>query len=108
MHKKCAYLFHDPVDYVNLKLTDYLDIIKRPMDLSTLRNNLKKHEYATFSSFLKDAHLIFENCRIYNGKSENGFYYNQADECENAFIECIGKLPNLKFNRTTYNELINN
>lgn len=42
MHKKCSSLFHEPVDYVGLKLNDYLDVIKRPMDLTTLRTNLRE------------------------------------------------------------------
>lgn len=31
--------FHAPVDYTSLELHDYPDVIKRPMDLSTIRKN---------------------------------------------------------------------
>ena len=31
--------FHATVDYVSLELHDYMDVIKHPMDLSTLRKN---------------------------------------------------------------------
>ncbi len=30
--------FLKPVDYISMKLTDYLDIVKEPMDLSTVNH----------------------------------------------------------------------
>ncbi|GIQ86790.1 hypothetical protein KIPB_008711, partial [Kipferlia bialata] len=32
--------FTTPVDYIGLGLVDYLDVVRKPMDLGTLKNNL--------------------------------------------------------------------
>ena len=37
--------FHAPVDYKGLELNDYPDVIKNPMDLSTLRRNWNEGRY---------------------------------------------------------------
>jgi hypothetical protein len=58
--------FHEPVDYVEAGLDDYLEIIKRPMDLATLKNAFETDQYPTFQSFEKDLMLIWENCVEYN------------------------------------------
>jgi len=58
--------FLEPVDYVSLDLPDYPKIITHPMDLGTLRENLKNGKYKTFKDFMKDFTLIWSNCRAYN------------------------------------------
>lgn len=45
---------------------DYSDIIKRPMDLSTIMNKLKKYEYTSGDTVLRDIRLTFANCQQYN------------------------------------------
>lgn len=40
---KDAKLFHHPVDPVALKIPDYLQVIKRPMDFSTIRRKLNQN-----------------------------------------------------------------
>jgi transcriptional activator SPT7 len=47
-------------------LDDYPDVIKRPMDLSTLKKNLKKCVYKKRKEFISDLFLIWENCKNYN------------------------------------------
>ncbi|KAH0569630.1 Bromodomain-containing protein [Spironucleus salmonicida] len=86
-------IFADPVDYVALSLTDYLDVVKRPMDLSTLRNCLVYNEYSNIQEFLSDSILVWQNCRAYNGNSNDGFYLKAADEAEKQFVVQIGKIP---------------
>jgi len=39
---KDAEIFHKPVDPVMLGIPDYLDIIKHPMDFSTIKVKLNK------------------------------------------------------------------
>lgn len=34
---QCRWIFEEPVDPVKLGLPDYFDVIKRPMDLGTIR-----------------------------------------------------------------------
>jgi bromodomain-containing factor 1 len=61
-----SYDFRHPVDYISLGLPDYPDIIKYPMDLSTVKKNLKAGEYETLQDFIMDVQLIWDNCRLYN------------------------------------------
>jgi len=58
--------FRKPVDYVSLGLHDYPILIKKPMDLSTLKNNLKNGKYLNLQEFLTDLQLIWNNCKSYN------------------------------------------
>ena len=58
--------FLKPVDYKALNLHDYLNIIKNPMDLSTITNNLKNGKYNFVSHVLEDIQLIWDNCKLYN------------------------------------------
>ena len=45
--KTVAELFREPVDYVGLHLDDYLDVVKNPMDLKTLKKNIDNGKYKT-------------------------------------------------------------
>ena len=49
----------------------YFDLIKKPMDLSTIQAKLKGSGYRSISGFIDDMLLIAENCRKYNGKDSN-------------------------------------
>jgi hypothetical protein len=44
-----AWLFHEPVDPVRLKIADYLDIIKHPMDFGTIKKKLYSNAYGNLS-----------------------------------------------------------
>lgn len=61
-----SYEFRYPVDYIGLGLPDYPEIIKVPMDLSTVKKNLKAGEYPSMQDFLLDIQLIWDNCKLYN------------------------------------------
>lgn len=61
-----AYPFLTPVDYKALNLADYPIVIKKPMDLSTVRKRIKTGRYNEYSDVLADLRLIWENCRTYN------------------------------------------
>ncbi|CAM9214934.1 unnamed protein product [Sphacelaria rigidula] len=58
--------FLAPVDHVALQLLDYTRIIKRPMDLGTVRKNLESGQYENSSEFAADVRLVFSNARLYN------------------------------------------
>jgi Bromodomain len=45
----------------------YFEVVKRPMDLSTIRRKLESNLYTSLSDFSADARLMFDNCRTYNG-----------------------------------------
>lgn len=61
-----AWPFYEPVDVSRLGLKDYLDIIKKPMDLGTVNRKLSNGEYASYEEFTSDVTLIFQNCYKYN------------------------------------------
>jgi transcription initiation factor TFIID subunit 1 len=48
-------------------VTDYYTIIQRPMDLQTVRENLRAKKYQNREDFLSDVHQIVENSTLYNG-----------------------------------------
>merc|ERR1712034_207961 len=59
--KKSAQPFKYPV-----KLSGYTDIIKKPMDLSTIKSKLSKKKYKSVAGFITDMRLIVSNCLLYN------------------------------------------
>ena len=62
-----AWPFIEPVAGV----ADYYDVIKDPMDLRTLDENVDNDKYSTSNEFAKGAQLIFSNCRAYNSDGSN-------------------------------------
>ena len=58
--------FREPVNYVALGLTDYPKIVKKPMDLSTVYENLKDGIYKAPRECLDDIQLVWDNCKLYN------------------------------------------
>ncbi|KAM9781689.1 transcription initiation factor TFIID subunit 1 isoform 2-T2 [Syngnathus typhle] len=60
-----TYPFHTPVNAKVVK--DYYKIITRPMDLQTLRENVRKRMYPSREEFREAVELIFKNSGTYNG-----------------------------------------
>ncbi|CAH0579290.1 unnamed protein product [Chrysodeixis includens] len=57
---------------VNPKLVaDYYRIVSRPMDLQTIRDNLRQKHYQSREEFLADVNQIVENSTLYNGPSSS-------------------------------------
>lgn len=46
---------------------DYYKIIQRPMDLQSIRENLRQKKYQSREEFLADVNQIVENSKLYNG-----------------------------------------
>ena len=42
---KDAYIFHEPVDPIKLNIPNYLNIVKNPMDLGTIKKKLNMNFY---------------------------------------------------------------
>lgn len=61
-----AWPFYKPVDAAWLGLNDYHEIIKKPMDLGTVKSKMDAREYKTSKEFADDVRLIFTNCYKYN------------------------------------------
>merc|ERR1712235_183524 len=65
-HQQYAWPFYQPVDVKALGLHDYYEVIKKPMDLSTVQKNMDNDIYKTKDEFADDVRLIFSNCLTYN------------------------------------------
>lgn len=65
-HSGYAWPFYKPVDAELLGLHDYHDIIKKPMDLGTVKKKMDDREYKSAMEFADDVRLIFTNCYKYN------------------------------------------
>ncbi len=74
--------FKEPVDYEGLGLSDYKSIVKRMMDLGTVRKNIKADAYEYLEDVLDDIQLIWDNCKLYN--IEASFIHKVAVKLEKA------------------------
>ncbi|KAK8959156.1 Transcription factor GTE1 [Platanthera guangdongensis] len=66
---KWAWPFMEPVDVKGLGLHDYYEVIKKPMDLCTIRNLMEAKDdtgYTNVFDIYADARLIFTNAMTYN------------------------------------------
>ncbi|KAM3932372.1 ATPase family AAA domain-containing protein 2B isoform 2-T2 [Leptodactylus fuscus] len=63
-------IFSKPVDIE--EVSDYLEVIHEPMDLSTIMTKIDKHRYMTVRDFLMDVDLICSNALEYNPDKEPG------------------------------------
>ncbi|UNI21639.1 hypothetical protein JDV02_007613 [Purpureocillium takamizusanense] len=62
--------FKDPVEPVEDGVPDYLDKVKRPMDLSTIKAKMDRREYPNEEDFVRDVRQIFDNCFTYWKKGD--------------------------------------
>merc|ERR1719447_1528180 len=65
-HSAYAWPFYKPVDTEQLDLHDYKQVIKKPMDLGTVKTKMEGREYRVPTEFATDMRLIFTNCYKYN------------------------------------------
>ncbi|MCJ1304878.1 hypothetical protein MMC08_007691 [Hypocenomyce scalaris] len=61
-----APIFDRPVD--GRLVTDYYNVVKKPMDLGTLKQRLLAGHYSTPQQFAEDMRQIWVNCHLYNKK----------------------------------------
>ncbi|KAI3362019.1 hypothetical protein L3Q82_012354, partial [Scortum barcoo] len=90
-HASYAWPFYEPVDAKALQLHDYHDIIKYPMDLSTVKKKLDGGEYQDAQGFAADVRLIFSNCYKYNPPHHD--VVSQARKLQGVFEKRFAKLP---------------
>ncbi|GMF65175.1 unnamed protein product [Phytophthora lilii] len=66
-HDKNCWPFRKPVRVLFPALSaDYFEIIKTPMDLTTIAEKLNEFEYKMHGEFIRDVRLTFENAMVYN------------------------------------------
>lgn len=103
--KSCEYAcpFLQPVDPVGDGAPDYREVIKEPMDLSTIEKKLGEGKYTNEEQFHGDARRIISNSYAYNSKEFEiyavtkkfeSFYLRICQEAQNTHqTSSIGKQP---------------
>ncbi|KAM7382020.1 hypothetical protein PAMA_012745 [Pampus argenteus] len=67
--------FRMPVDPQLLCIPDYFDIVKTPMDLSTIKRKLDTGQYQDPWQYVDDIWLMFNNAWLYNRKTSRVYKY---------------------------------
>ena len=55
--------FREAVDWETFGLYDYPQVIKNPMDIGKVKNNLDEKKYKTLKEWYEDVMLIWNNCK---------------------------------------------
>jgi len=97
-HWHKSFPFHKPVDTVKLGLHDYFEIIKKPMDFTTVMENNESGVYESAEDFIADVRLIFKNCYQYNSPADD--ICHMAKYCEKIFEDKLKNLPKEKKERS--------
>ncbi|RHY22391.1 hypothetical protein DYB32_009517 [Aphanomyces invadans] len=66
IHRINQSFFNSPVDVVRLACPTYYDVIKKPMDLGTIKQQLGSLEYANADDAAQDIRLVFQNAMLFN------------------------------------------
>lgn len=69
-------IFHNPIK--KSEAPDYHDIVKRPMDLKTIKSRVKDGLISNSLEFQRDIYLMFANSMMYNRPGSE--IYNMAEE----------------------------
>ncbi|NXE33009.1 BRDT protein, partial [Ptilorrhoa leucosticta] len=83
--------FHQPVDAAALNLPDYYTIIKKPMDLGTIKKRLEHNYYTKAAECIEDFKTMFWNCYMYNKPGDDIVF--MAEELEKVFMQKIAHMP---------------
>lgn len=69
---------------------DYYEIIKKPMDLGTMRHKLDSFKYTSDEEFIADGMIVFQNCQQYN--QENTDEYKCGTRMIKFYLKTIKEL----------------
>ncbi|XP_044839714.1 bromodomain-containing protein 2-like isoform X1 [Mauremys mutica] len=90
-HAAYAWPFYKPVDASALGLHDYHEIIKCPMDLSTVKRKMENRDYHDAQEFAADVRLMFSNCYKYNPPDHD--VVAMARKLQDVFEFSYAKMP---------------
>ncbi|KAG5834713.1 hypothetical protein ANANG_G00264510 [Anguilla anguilla] len=90
-HAAYAWPFYKPVDADALQLHDYHEIIKHPMDLSTVKKKMDERQYLDAQGFAADVRLMFSNCYKYNPPDHE--VVAMARKLQDVFEMRFAKMP---------------
>ena len=103
-HSAYAWPFYKPVDTEQLDLHDYKQVIKKPMDLGTVKTKMDNREYMTAAEFERDVMLIFANCYQYNSAEHD--VVTMAKKLEDVFKAKMSRLPKARSVETVKNSSV--
>ncbi|XP_029138969.1 bromodomain testis-specific protein-like [Protobothrops mucrosquamatus] len=83
--------FHQPVDAEGLKLPDYYNIVKEPMDLTTIQKRLEHQYYTCAAECIDNFKKMFANCYLYNKPGDDIVF--MAQELEKVFLQKVAQMP---------------
>lgn len=69
-------IFHNPIK--KSEAPDYYDIVKRPMDLKTIKARIREGQISSSAEFQRDVYLMFANSLMYNRPGSD--IYTMAEE----------------------------
>ena len=90
-----AWPFQAPVDAIKLGIPDYFAIIKKPMDLGTIRDRFENNFYRSSDEAMADFAQIFANCFKYNNPELE--IVAMGKELERFYLSKVAKLPKEEF-----------
>ncbi|XP_063079492.1 ATPase family AAA domain-containing protein 2B [Engraulis encrasicolus] len=92
-------IFSKPVDIE--EVSDYLEVIRQPMDLSTIMTKIDTHKYLVAKDFLADVGLICSNALEYNPDKDPGdkIIRHRACSLKDAAHAIIASELDPEFNR---------
>ena len=70
--------FAEPVDWRGLELWDYPKIVKKMMDLGTVKRKLERGLYKNHAECAEDIRLIWYNCQLYNEEESDFWHLSKA------------------------------
>ncbi|KAH0166328.1 hypothetical protein KCU67_g4358, partial [Aureobasidium melanogenum] len=82
-HRKYVATFKEPVDIV--AVPTYLNVIRQPMDLSTIAHKLGRDVYDSAASFKADFELMFDNCDRFNAGHPPSAVYEHGRQFREEF-----------------------
>jgi hypothetical protein len=75
--------FQEPVNALAQEIFNYYDIVKSPMSLRTILDNIVKGDtYSTAAQVMEDVELIWRNCVAFNGATS--LLATEAQKCKAA------------------------
>uniref|UniRef100_A0AC35GBK6 Bromodomain-containing protein n=1 Tax=Panagrolaimus sp. PS1159 TaxID=55785 RepID=A0AC35GBK6_9BILA len=90
-----AWPFMKPVNVEELNIPTYFDIVKRPMDLTTVENRIKNKYYINANECLKDFEQIWKNCRAFNDPSHDVAL--MCTNIQNTLRDNLKKMPTQEY-----------
>ncbi|KAL2141290.1 hypothetical protein VTI28DRAFT_2625 [Corynascus sepedonium] len=82
--------FKDPVDPERDGVPDYFEVIKKPMDLMTMKGKMDRREYNDENEFLADMNQIFTNCYTYWRESDP--MWAACEKLQKSFEDKFGQM----------------